>query len=133
MTEPEPSSDDELHSEPDTHQNPDSSQARFSTQNAKDSTEAIRHPPPSTPPSTSTNAVVGHSSPSQMKRKESEPMFTSKKRARYAQAARGDQDDPMDLDMDEHAKNKGNLRMNTKSSSGMLLYIHWKAYLNSFV
>ncbi|KAF8811271.1 hypothetical protein BYT27DRAFT_6461950 [Phlegmacium glaucopus] len=52
-----------------------------------------------------------------MKRKESESLFTSKKRARYVQDSPNDQDDAMDLDPDEHAKNKGMMGLISRSVS----------------
>lgn len=63
--------------------------------------------------SASPNAVVGDKSRLQMKRKESESMFASKKRARYPQD---------DIDLDGPTKNRRNMGVNSKSTSGMLLY-----------
>lgn len=61
-----------------------------------------------------------------MKRKESESLFTSKKRARFAQAAPNDED-VMDLDLNEHAKDEKHI--NNKSVPGMLVYIYKNASL----
>lgn len=127
-TEPEPSSDDELDTEDgiDSVPRSGSARARFNAQRARDGpTKATRDPPQSAPPAfagTSTN-VVGDNYRSQMKRKEFESLFTSKKRARFVQDAPSGQDDAMDLDPDEHAKNKGNQGIG-KSEPGMLLYIY---------
>ena len=101
--------------------------AHLNTQRAKGGrTEATRHPPLSAPPafaSTSSNAIVGDNSRSQMKRKESESLFTSKKRVRYFPAAHSDRDDVIDLvDLDEDAKYKRPTGINnSKSAPGIFL------------
>lgn len=104
-TEPEPSSDDELDTEDGEVNTPGSAR----TQRARDGrTEATRNPPLSAPPafaSTSTNAIVGDNSRSQMKRKDFESLFTSKKRVRY-QAAHSDQDDAMRFDAYKRTESK---------------------------
>lgn len=116
-TEPDPSdpsSDDELDTEDELL---GSAQANFGTQRARDGyTEGTHDLPrsaPLAPASTRTNSVVGVDR-SQMKRKESESIFASEKRARYAQ------DDVMGSDLDEHAKKKRNM----SKSAGMSLYIY---------
>ena len=120
-TEPDPSSDDELDTEDGEVITPGS--AHLNTQRARGGrTEATRDPPLSAPPafaSTSTNAIVGESSRSQMKRKESESLFTSKKRVRYFPAIHSDQDDVIDLD--EHAKYTRHTGINSKPTPGILL------------
>ena len=119
-TEPEPSSDDELDTEDGEVITPGS--AHLNTQRARGGrTEATRDPPLSAPPAfarTSTNAMVGESSRSQMKRKESESLFTSKKRVRYFPAAHSDQDDVIDLD---HAKYTRYTGINSKATPGIFL------------
>lgn len=125
-TEPEPSSDDELDTEDGEVNIPGSART---TQRARDGrTESTRNPPLSAPPtlttlaSTSTSPIVGGNSRSQMKRKESELLFTSKKRMRYVSAAHSDQDDVMDSDLDEHKRHVGT---SSKPASGIfLIYIY---------
>ena len=119
-TEPESSSSDELDTEEGEVNTPGSS-----TQKARDGRmETSRNPPLSAPPtfaSTSTNAVVGDNSRSQMKRKELESLFISKKRTRYVAASQSDEDDVMDLDPDEHTKYKKPMGINSKPAPGTFL------------
>ena len=102
-TEPE-SSDDELDTEDGEVNIP---QSAGTTRRARGGhTEATRDPPLSAPASTSTNAIVRDNFRSQMKRKEFESLFISKKRVRYTSEAHSDQDHVMDIDLDEPAKSK---------------------------
>lgn len=120
-TEPEPSDDDELDTE-DGENTPGSSVGN--TQRARDGRTDTRDFPMSAPPtfaSLSTNAVVGDNSRSQMKRKEFEPFFTSKKRTRYVPTATSDQDDVMDLDRDEHTNYRRPIGINSKPTPGIFL------------
>lgn len=120
-TEPDPSSDDELDTDGDVN-HLGSAQAHPNTQRTRD--EATRDPPQSAPPAfASTSAIVGDNSRSQMKRKEPESLFTSKKRARYVQASHSDQEDGMNLDLDEHKKNKRHIRINKETAPGMSSYL----------
>lgn len=122
-TEPasEPSDDDELDTEDGEVNTPGLSSG--TTQRARDGrTEATRDFPLSAPPafaSTSTNAVVGDNSRSQMKRKEYESLFPSKKRTRYVSTAHSDQDDIMDSDLDEYTKYR--MGKNSKPAPGIFL------------
>ena len=124
-TEPEPSDDDELDTE-DGENTPGSSAG--TTQRARDGrTEDIRDFPMSAPPtfsSLSTNAVVGDNSRSQMKRKELEPLFTSKKRTRYVPTATSDQDDVMVIDPDERTNFKRVMGINNKPPGIFLVYLY---------
>lgn len=122
-TEPEPSSDDELDTEDGEINTPASARPTVTQRARDDRTEATRDTPLSAPPtfatfaSTSTS-IVGGNSRSQRKRKDSEPLFTSKKRMRYVSAAHSDQDDVMDSDLDEHKRHVG---INSKPASGIFL------------
>lgn len=111
----EPSDDDELVTTEDGEVNTPGSTG--TTQRARDGrTKATRVSPVSAPPafaSTST-AVVDNNSRSQMKRKELEPLFTSKKRTRYVPTAHSDQDDAIDLDLDEQTKFKRHMGINSR-------------------
>jgi hypothetical protein len=119
--EPDTSDDDELDTDVDVN-NLGSAQAHSNNQRTRD--KATRDPPQSAPPAfASTSSTVGDNSRSQMKRKESESPFTSKKRARYVQAAHSDQEDGMNLDLDEHAKNKRHIRKSKETAPGMSSYI----------
>lgn len=130
-TEPESSDDDdELDTEDGEANTPGSSSV--TTQRARDGRmEATRDPPLSAPPafaSKSTNAVVSNSSRSQMKRKEFESPFPSKKRTRYFQTAPNDKDDVMDVDLDEHT-NKRHMGINSKPAPGIFLVYLLKRYI----
>jgi hypothetical protein len=115
-TEPEPSSDDEL----DTEDGFDTFGSHSISQRASDGlTEAARDPPQSAPAAL-TIMRVGDNSRSPMKRKEFEPLFTSKKRARYVQGAHTDQDDDMDLGLDG-PNNKRHMGTSRIPAPGMLL------------
>jgi hypothetical protein len=120
-TEPEPSDDDELDTEDGEVNTPGSSSSTI--QRARvGHTEATKNTPLSAPPafaSTSSNAAVDNSR-LQMKRKELESLFTSKKRTRYASAPSSDQEDAMDLDPDEHTIFKTHSGINSKPASGIL-------------
>ena len=53
-----------------------------------------------------TNTIVGDNFRSQMKRKEFESLFISKKRVRYTSEAHSDQDHVMDIDLDENLRGR---------------------------
>ena len=119
-TEPDPSSDDELDTEDGEVITLGS--AHLNNRRARDGrTKATRDHSLSAPPafaSTSTNAVVGGNSRSQMKRKESESLFPSKKRVRYFPTTHSDRDDVIEIDPDEHARHT---KMNSKPALGIFL------------
>lgn len=117
-TEPDPSSDDELDTEDGDVDTPGSANI---TQRARDGrTDAKRDTILSAPPpfaSTSASATVGENSRSQMKRKELESLFTSKKRVRYSPTTHSDQD----VHLDEPSKFKRHMGINSKPALGIFL------------
>jgi hypothetical protein len=118
-TEPEPSSDDELDTDGEVN-TPVSAGTHLNTQRARvGRTEATRNTPLSAPPAFASTSTNGDNPRSQMKRKESEPLFSSKKRVRYFPAAHSDQ--VMDLGLDEHAKSKRHSGINGKPTPGIFL------------
>lgn len=112
LTEPE-SSDDELDTEDGEVDTLGPAKGDLYTQRTRvGRTEATRGPPSAPPALASTST---HDSHSQMKRKEPESLFMSKKRARYALI---DQDNAIDPSKHETKV------INGKSVPGMLLHIH---------
>lgn len=131
-TEPDSSDDDELDTEDGEVNTPGSSSGTIQRR-GDGRTEATRVPPLSAPPafaSTSSNAIVSDNSRSQMKRKEFETLFTSKKRTRYVPTVHSDQDDIMDIDQDGHTKHRK--MSNSKPAPGIFLVFFKKTCLDVF-